>query len=189
MNSRFYFPTNTDSLGSSRRTTSVMNPIGRLASVRSAPDDNSLSAMPFSPKPTVLIVEDDDNTLFMLKSVLTTKGYRVLEAWDGKQAVEMAETHNPDLMLLDIQLPRLNGLGVIHRLRENPKLESLPIVVVTGLSPEEYRGSAITSGCDDFLMKPIDFDRLDVLLNYYAPIPIEPPPAPQADDWWRSPSQ
>jgi len=182
MNSRFYYPTNTDSLGSSRRATSVMSPMQRQTSVRFAPDDNSVSAMPFSPKPTVLIVEDDDNTLFMLKSVLTKKGYRVLEAWDGKQAVEMAEAHNPDLMLLDIHLPRLNGLGVIHRLRENAKLESLPIVVVTGLSPEEYRGSAISSGCDDFLMKPIDFDRLDVLLDYYAPIPIEPPPAPQADD-------
>ena len=147
----------------------------RPTSLRVASEDDSLSAIPLPAKPTVLIVEDDDNTLFMLKTVLVSKGYRVLEAWDGKQALEMAETHNPDLLLLDIQLPRLNGLGVIHRLRENARLESLPIVVMTGHSPEEYRGSAISSGCDDFLLKPIDFDRLDILLDYYAAINPAPP--------------
>jgi len=175
-NSRFFYPTNTGSLGASRRATGIMSSMQTLTPVRFAPEDNSISVMPLSSKPTVLIVEDDDNTLFMLKSVLLGKGYRVIEAWDGKQAVEMAETHNPDLMLLDIQLPRLNGLGVIHRLRENPQLESLPIVVMTAYSPEHYRGSAISSGCDDFLLKPIDFDRLDVLLEYYATLEIEPPP-------------
>ncbi len=86
----------------------------------------------------------------------------------------MAEAHEPDLMLLDLQLPRLNGLGVIHRVRENKNLESLPIVVMTGYTPEESRGSAIKHGCDDFLLKPIDFERLDVLLDYYAPIAVEP---------------
>ena len=128
------------------------------------------------PQRTILLVEDFDDTRLMMKLWLMKKGYRVIEAWDGKQAVEMAEIHNPDLMLLDIQLPRLNGLGVIHRLRENPRLESLPIVLMTAYSPEHYRGSAISSGCDDFLLKPIDFDRLDVLLDYYASLEIEPSP-------------
>ena len=105
----------------------------------------------------------------MLRTVLTRKGYRVVEAWDGKQAIEVAETEELDLILLDLHLPRLNGLGVIHRLRQNQKLETVPILIVTGQDPEKYRTSAIAEGCDDFLIKPIDFDRLDALLDYYAP--------------------
>ncbi len=120
--------------------------------------------------PAVLVVEDNDESLFLLKTVLTRKGYRVVEAWDGKQAVEIAEAEELDLILLDLQLPRLNGLGVIHRLRQNEKLVNVPIVIITGQDPERYRSSAIAEGCDDFLMKPIDFDRLDAVLEYYAPI-------------------
>ena len=120
--------------------------------------------------PTVLVVEDNDENLFMLKTVLTRKGYRVVEAWDGKQAIDVAESAEVDLILLDLQLPRLNGLGVIHRLRQNAKLVNVPIVIITGQDPERYRSSAIAEGCDDFLMKPIDFDRLDAVLDYYAPI-------------------
>ena len=117
----------------------------------------------------MLVVEDNDEASFLLRTVLTRKGYRVVEAWDGKQAIEVAETEELDLILLDLHLPRLNGLGVIHRLRQNQKLETVPIVIVTGQDPEKYRGSAIAEGCDDFLIKPIDFDRLDALLDYYAP--------------------
>lgn len=117
-----------------------------------------------------MVVEDNDEASYMLRTVLTHKGYRVVEAWDGKQAVEVAENEELDLILLDLQLPRLNGIGVIHRLRQNPKLETVPIVIVTGQDPEKYRSSAIAEGCDDFLVKPIDFDRLDALLDYYAPI-------------------
>jgi two-component system cell cycle response regulator DivK len=120
-------------------------------------------------KPSVLIVEDNDDSLFILRSVLLKKGYCVLEAWDGRKAVEIAEAVDLDLILLDLQLPRLNGLGVLHRLRQNAKLQNVPIVVITGHDPETHRGSAIAAGCDDFLLKPIDFDRLDAILDYYAP--------------------
>ncbi len=122
-----------------------------------------------SGRPTILVVEDDDNSLFVLKNILRTKGYRVLEAWDGKQAIEVAEAEKLDLILLDLQLPRLNGLGVVSRLRENPTLENLPIVIMTGCAPEKYRSSAIAAGCNDFLTKPIDFDRLEAVLNCFVP--------------------
>ncbi len=120
--------------------------------------------------PTILIVEDDDNSLFVLKGILITKGYRVLEACDGKQAVDVAEAEKLDLILLDLQLPRLNGLGVIRRLRQNANLESLPIVIMTGCDADTYRGIAIAAGCDDFLLKPIDFDRLGAVLDYFVPL-------------------
>jgi DNA-binding response OmpR family regulator len=119
---------------------------------------------------TVLVVEDDDNSLFVLKEILGKMGYRVLQAWDGKQAIEVAETEPLDLMLLDVQLPGVNGLTVMRRLRENSSLESLPIVIMTAYDPEKYRGSAIEAGCDDFLLKPIDFDRLEVILDYFVPL-------------------
>jgi two-component system cell cycle response regulator DivK len=166
MNSRFYYPTNTGSLGGPRRPSCFMAPMERRTS---APLEADHHGTCFA-KPTVLVVEDDDNSLFVLKSILGTKGYRVLEASDGKQAIEVAQAEKLDLILLDLQLPRLNGLGVIHHLRENANLESLPIVIMTGHDPEKYRGSAIAAGCDDFLLKPIDFDRLEAVLDYFVPL-------------------
>lgn len=133
-------------------------------------DHHWASNIPAVSNPSVLVVEDNEDHLLVLKSVLLKKGYRVLEAWDGKRAVEIAEAEDLDLILLDLQLPRLNGLGVIHRLRDNSDLQNVPIVVVTGHDPETHRGSAIAAGCDDFVLKPIDFDRLDAILDHYAPI-------------------
>lgn len=169
MNSKFEYPINTGSLGGPRRANSPVSPIEQPTPSRFTFEHAWLPAVLAQQRPTVLVVEDNDEASFLLRTVLTRKGYRVIEAWDGKQAIEIAETEELDLILLDLQLPRLNGLGVIHRLRQNPKLETVPIVIVTGQDPEKYRTSAIAEGCDDFLIKPIDFDRLDALLDYYAP--------------------
>ncbi|HKP35462.1 MAG TPA: response regulator [Pyrinomonadaceae bacterium] len=168
MSSRFQYPMNTGSLGDTRRP-STFTPVTHHTASNFAPDQN-WTAIKANHRPTVLVVEDNDDSLFMLKSVLSRKGYHVVEAWDGKQAVEIAESEELDLILLDLQLPRLNGLGVIHRLRQNSKLQNVPVVVITGQDPEQYRSSAIAEGCDDFLVKPIDFDRLDAVLDYYAPV-------------------
>ena len=170
MNSRFEYPTNTGSLGGTRRPSNFISSVQPEASSRFAPEPTWVPAVRAQQRPTVLVVEDNDDSLFMLKTVLSRKGYRVLEAWDGKQAIEIAEAEKLDLILLDLQLPRLNGLGVIHRLRQNSRLLNVPIVIVTGQDPDKYRSPAIAEGCDDFLLKPIDFDRLDALLDYYAPI-------------------
>ena len=75
-----------------------------------------------------------------------------------------------DLILLDLQLPRLNGLGVIHHLRQRIDFECIPVVIMTGHEPENYRGTAIDAGCDDFLLKPVDLDRLDAVLDYFVPL-------------------
>jgi two-component system, cell cycle response regulator DivK len=169
MNSRFYYPTNTGSLGEPRRVHNFMSLIEQRSSWFGADYSRGQNHSSFG-KPTVLVVEDEDNCLFALRDILSTKGYLVLEAWDGKQAIEVAEAENLDLILLDLQLPRLNGLSVIHRLRENMNLENLPIVIMTGHEPEKYQGSAIAAGCDDFLLKPIDLDRLDAVLEYFVPL-------------------
>lgn len=169
MNSRFQYPINSGSLGDTRRP-STFNPSSHHQASNNFAPDQSWTTISSQARPTVLIVEDNDDSLFMLKNVLNRKGYRVVEAWDGKQAIELAESEELDLILLDLQLPRLNGLGVIHRLRQNSKLQNVPVVIITGQDPEKYRSSAIAEGCDDFLVKPIDFDRLDAVLDYYAPV-------------------
>ena len=170
MNSRFQYPVNSGSLGGTRRPSTFTSPAQHQTSNNFAPDQNWTAVIATQARPTILIVEDNDDSLFMLKNVLSRKGYRVVEAWDGKQAVEVAEAEELDLILLDLQLPRLNGLGVIHRLRQNSKLQNVPVVIITGQDPEKYRSTAIAEGCDDFLVKPIDFDRLDAVLDYYAPV-------------------
>jgi len=169
MNSRFEYPTNTGSLGVPRRPNTLIAAV-EPHTPRHFAIEPEWPVVAERSRPCVLVVEDNDDSVFMLKSVLGRKGYRVVEAWDGKQAIEVAEAEKLGLILLDLQLPRLNGLGVIHRLRQNPNLLNVPIVIITGQDPEKYRSSAIAEGCDDFLLKPIDFDRLDALLDYYAPV-------------------
>jgi len=121
-------------------------------------------------RPKVLVVEDDENTVFFLQNLLGSKGYQVIPAWDGKQALEITQTQELDLIFLDVQLPRLNGLSVVRQLRKELRFECLPIIIMTGHEPEQYRGTAIEVGCDGFLLKPIDLDRLDAMLDYFAPV-------------------
>jgi len=120
--------------------------------------------------PTVLVAEPDDESLSVLKTILVGKGYQVLQAFDGRQVVAIAETEKLDLVLLAYDLPRLSGVGVIDRLRGHQALENLPVVVMAQCDAEDYRQPAIAAGCDDFLLKPIDVDRLDAVLGYYVPL-------------------
>jgi CheY-like chemotaxis protein len=117
--------------------------------------------------PIVLVADDNDDTRQMLRTLLGMKGYRVIEASDGEQAVQATQHESPDLVLLDLELPRLNGLSVIRRLRNELSLIEVPVVVITGY--DKHFETAVAAGCDDYLLKPIDFDRLDAILNYYAP--------------------
>ena len=116
---------------------------------------------------TVLVADDNDDTRQMFQILLAAKGYRVIEAGDGEQAVEVIQHESPGLVLLDLGLPRLNGLNVIHRLRKELGLLEVPLVVITGY--DDHFDTALAAGCDDYLVKPIDFDRLDAILDYYVP--------------------
>lgn len=117
--------------------------------------------------PTILVADDSDDMRQMLRTLLGMKGYRVIEASDGEQAVQATQHETPDLVLLDLELPRLNGLSVIRRLRNELNLTEVPVVVITGY--DKHFETAVAAGCDDYLLKPIDFDRLDAILDYYAP--------------------
>lgn len=119
-------------------------------------------------EPTVLIADDNDDTREMLHTLLAQKGYRVIEAADGEQAIEVTSREQPGLVLLDLGLPRMNGLSVIRRLRNELKLLNVPVVVITGY--DKHFTTAVAAGCDDYLLKPIDFTRLDAILDYYVPM-------------------
>src|SRR5438132_7971258 len=119
-------------------------------------------------EPTVLIADDEDDTRVMFRTLLGTKGYRVVEASNGEQVIEVTLRENPGLVLLDLGLPLMNGLNVIRRLRNDLKVDDVPLVVITGY--DKHFDTAVAAGCDDYLIKPVDFERLERLLDYYVPL-------------------
>jgi two-component system cell cycle response regulator DivK len=118
-----------------------------------------------STRATILVAEDSLDSREMMEKLLQTKGFDVVLAGDGPSAVEMALQTLPDLILIDLQLPKLDGLGVARSLRLNPRTRAIPIVIVSGHDPTKYRQAAMAAGCNGYLLKPLDFERLDSLLQ------------------------
>jgi two-component system cell cycle response regulator DivK len=118
---------------------------------------------------TVLVAEDHDDSRVMLKYLLEAGGYVVVEAGDGPQALELAASVRPDLILMDMNLPQLDGLSVLAQLRGQSSLEALPVIIISGQDGEHERARATAAGCTAFLTKPIDFEQLDNLLRQLGP--------------------
>ena len=118
-------------------------------------------------RPTILVVEDHDDTREMLRGLLEMWGCRVVEAWDGIKAVEVAIRERPALILMDGSLPLLDGLGATRRIRENGLLNQIKIVALNGWGSASYTAAALSAGSDDCLVKPLDFERLQ---NYLVPL-------------------
>jgi two-component system, cell cycle response regulator DivK len=135
------------------------------------PLNDGASAQPLKSlrKPMILVAEDNRDSREMLRTLFTMKGYEVCEAADGTAAVEVALRTVPDLILVDLQIPKLDGLQVARKLRMYPNLQKTPIIILSGHDPARYRQAAIAAGCDDYLLKPIDFDRLEKLLKAIVP--------------------
>src|SRR5919202_2138543 len=102
---------------------------------------------------TILVVEDFDETRFMMKVVLEMSGYRVLEATNGVEAVEVARREHPDLILMDIGLPLMDGFAAARTIRAEADLASVPIVAISAHATAEYRVRAVTVGCDEYVTK------------------------------------
>ena len=116
-------------------------------------------------KPVVLIVEDHDDTREMLQLILTIYGCRVLAAANGDDAIRLAEKTLPDLVLMDMKMPQLDGLALTRVIRSHPTLSKVPIVAMTGMVTPQFHREAVNAGCDDCLDKPIDFERLEKLVK------------------------
>jgi CheY-like chemotaxis protein len=117
-----------------------------------------------APSPVVLIVEDHDDTREMLQMLLNVFGCRVLAAANGDEAMTLAEEGHPDLILMDMKMPRLDGLTLTRMIRSHPTLSRVPIVAVTGMVSPQFHREILAAGCNQCLDKPIDFDRLEKLV-------------------------
>jgi two-component system, cell cycle response regulator DivK len=104
----------------------------------------------------ILLIEDNDQNRYMATFLLEKHGYEVLPAVDGPTGIELAARVRPLLILLDIQLPGMDGYAVARELRRNPALNGIPIVAVTSYAMMGDREKALTAGCDGYLEKPID---------------------------------
>jgi CheY-like chemotaxis protein len=112
----------------------------------------------------ILIVEDNPANMRLIRMVLRNKGYSLLEATDGEEALAVAMEEPPDLIVMDIQLPKMDGLEVTRRLRQVPRFRQVPIIALTASSMEGDRDKIIAAGCDEYISKPVDTRRFPLLV-------------------------
>jgi CheY-like chemotaxis protein len=114
---------------------------------------------------TILLVEDFDDTRLMMKLWLVKNGYRVLEAETGEEAISVAQRELPDLIIMDVMMPGMNGLDATQRIREYQALRRTPIVAVSAYGADEYRSIAIEAGCNDYVSTPFEPSALAELIK------------------------
>ena len=115
-------------------------------------------------KEKILIVEDNPLNMKLLEMVLRAKNYNLLKATDGEEALDMAMREQPDLIIMDIQLPKINGLEVTRKLRETPAFSQTPIIAITAYAMKGDRERVIGSGCSTYLSKPINTRELPEMI-------------------------
>jgi len=113
---------------------------------------------------TVLLVEDTEDNRFMMRRLLEMAGYHVIEAMNGEEAVKLAKTGSPRLILMDLSLPVIDGLAATRLIRKLPELESVPIIAVSAHDTSDFQSEAIEAGCNSYVTKPIDFNELEELI-------------------------
>ncbi|MGA9474507.1 MAG: response regulator [Terriglobales bacterium] len=104
----------------------------------------------------VLVAEDNAVNRELIRELLELRGYEVSEACDGQEALQMIEASPPDILLLDLGMPKLDGFGVIKKVRENPQLAGLPVLAVTAYAMRGDREKALDAGFDGYVSKPIN---------------------------------
>ena len=108
----------------------------------------------------ILCVEDNADNLMMLQRRLTRRGFEVTISMNGTESVEWAKTLQPDLIVMDLNLPGVDGWEATRRLKNQPETKDIPIIVLTADPKEKSREKALAAGCDEFELKPIDFEGL-----------------------------
>ncbi len=123
---------------------------------------------------TILIIEDNDQNMYMLTYLLQSEGYHVLQAYSGPEGITMAAQHHPDVVLLDIQLPMMDGYAVAVALRRNTDLAGMPIIVVTSYAMPGDRERALASGATGYIEKPINPDTFIEQMISFLPETLHP---------------
>jgi len=120
-----------------------------------------------SHKALFLVVEDFEDSRFMMRQLLEMAGHNVVEATDGEQAVTVALKEKPSIILMDLSLPKLDGLAATREIRRHKGFRRIPILAISAHDGDESRSAALEAGCDDYMTKPIDFDELTKLVQRY----------------------
>ena len=108
----------------------------------------------------ILYVEDNEDNIYMLSRRLKRNGFDLVIARDGEEGVEAAEKEIPELILMDLSLPKLDGWGATKALKKNEKTQHIPIIALSAHAMQEHKESALQAGCNDYDTKPVDFARL-----------------------------
>ena len=108
----------------------------------------------------ILYVEDNEDNIYMLSRRLKRKNFDLVIARDGQAGVEAAQKENPDIILMDLSLPVLDGWGATRKLKSDASTKDIPIIALSAHAMEEHKSSAIEAGCNDYDTKPVDFARL-----------------------------
>ncbi|HKZ78648.1 MAG TPA: response regulator [Pyrinomonadaceae bacterium] len=114
---------------------------------------------------TILVVDDFDDTRLLLRTWLERKGFRVIEAEDGSQAVAQAEVECPDLIIMDVEMPELDGLAATREIRSVRKLENVPVLAVSAYGADQFREAALAAGCNDYVSTPFEPEELEKLIR------------------------
>lgn len=122
-------------------------------------------------KPLILVVDDDEDNLVLLDYALEPLGCSLLTAQDGLSALSLSRTYQPDLILLDIRLPYMDGTEVLSQLKKESKLKAIPVIAVTALANAQDRDQLLQAGCNDYISKPYMLDDIEAKVRQYLRIP------------------
>ena len=116
-------------------------------------------------KPVILVVDDFDDTRLLLRTWLERKGFQVIEAENGNEAVSQAETQRPSLIIMDLEMPELDGLAATRKIRSLKELEKVPVLAVSAYGAEQFREDALAAGCDEYVSTPFEPEALEKLIR------------------------
>ena len=133
-------------------------------------DYSTAMTSPASHPPTIVVAEDNAEQRSLYVAVLTGVGYRVVEAADGAEAVEIVRRERPGLVLMDVTMPGTSGWNAVRTLKQDIETRAIPIIVVTGLASAWDRDASMASGCDEYLAKPVPPMRLIEEVKKFLPL-------------------
>lgn len=114
---------------------------------------------------TVLVVDDFDDTRLLLRTWLERRGFRVVEAENGLEAIDQVETESPDLIIMDMEMPQLDGLSATRRIRDLKSFDSVPIVAVSAYGADQFRDQALAAGCNEYVSTPFEPATLEGIIR------------------------
>jgi len=117
------------------------------------------------PQPTILVVDDFEDTRLLLRTWLRKKGYRVVEAENGNEAIAKASEIEPDLIIMDVEMPELDGLSATRKIRALKDSAALPIIAVSAYGADQFREQALSAGCNEYVSTPFEPDELEKLIR------------------------